>query len=81
MEQGSRLKSGRRFLRSGDINLPIPTIKTLRENAHVSQAVFAAVLNTSVSTVQKWETGDKKPSGPSLKLLNLIERKGLEAVI
>lgn len=61
--------------------MPPRKIKTLRENAHVSQAVFAAVLNTSVSTVQKWETGDKKPSGPSLKLLNLIERKGLEAVI
>lgn len=56
-------------------------IKALREQAHVSQAVFAAVLNTSVSTVQKWEVGDKKPSGPSLKLLNLIDRKGLEAVI
>ena len=47
----------------------------------MSQAEFAAVLNTSVSTVQKWEAGDKKPSGPSLKLLNLIERKGIEAVI
>jgi putative transcriptional regulator len=56
-------------------------IKSLRECAHVSQAVFAAVLNTSLSTVQKWEVGDKKPSGPSLKLLNLIENKGLEAVI
>jgi putative transcriptional regulator len=56
-------------------------IKSLREQAHVSQAVFAAVLNISLSTVQKWEVGDKKPSGPSLKLLNLIENKGLEAVI
>ena len=56
-------------------------IKALREQAHVSQAVFAAVLNTSVSTVRKWEVGDKKPSGPSLKLLNLVERKGLEAII
>jgi putative transcriptional regulator len=56
-------------------------IKALREKAHVSQAVFAAVLNTSISTVQKWEIGNKKPSGPSLKLLNLIERKGLEAVL
>lgn len=56
-------------------------IKALRTRARVSQAVLAAVLNTSVSTVQKWEAGDKKPSGPSLKLLNLIERKGLEAVI
>ena len=56
-------------------------IKLLRKRSHLSQAVFAAVLNTSVSTVQKWEVGDKKPSGPSLKLLNLIERKGLEAVL
>lgn len=39
------------------------------------------MLNTSVSTAQKWEVGDKKPSGPSLKLLNLVERKGLEAII
>jgi putative transcriptional regulator len=62
--------------------MPPQTIKSMREQAHVSQAVFAAVLNTSLSTVQqKWEVGDKKPSGPSLKLLNLIERKGLEAVI
>jgi putative transcriptional regulator len=62
-------------------DMPPRKIKNLRESAHVSQAVFAAVLNKSVSTVQKWEAGDKKPSGPSLKLLNLIERKGLEAVI
>lgn len=61
--------------------IPPRKIKQIREKAHVSQAVFAAVLNTSISTVQKWEIGDKKPSGPSLKLLNLIERKGLEAVL
>lgn len=56
-------------------------IKRIRKQANVSQAVFAAVLNTSVSTVQKWEVGEKRPSGPSLKLLSLIERKGLEAVL
>jgi len=61
--------------------MPPQRIKSLREKAHVSQAVFAAVLNTSLSTVQKWEIGDKKPSGPSLKLLNLIDRRGLEAVL
>ena len=61
--------------------IPPKQIKSLREQAHLSQAVFAAVLNTSLSTVQKWEVGDKRPSGPSLKLLNLIERKGLEAVL
>ena len=62
-------------------DMPPQQIKSLREQAHLSQAVFAAVLNTSLSTVQKWEIGDKRPSGPSLKLLNLIERKGLEAVL
>ena len=61
--------------------MPPREIKSLREQARLSQAVFAAVLNTSLSTVQKWEVGDKKPGGASLKLLNLIERKGLEAVL
>ena len=56
-------------------------IKLIRENSKLNQTVFATVLNTSVSTVQKWEIGEKKPSGPSLKLLNLIDRKGLEAVL
>lgn len=61
--------------------MPPERIKRLRERTSLSQAVFAAVLNTSVSTVRKWEIGDKRPSGPSLKLLSLIERKGLEAVL
>ena len=61
--------------------MPPQKIKSLRESANLSQAVFASVLNISVSTVQKWEVGDKKPSGPSLKLLDLIERKGLEVVL
>ncbi|WP_233154730.1 helix-turn-helix domain-containing protein [Candidimonas nitroreducens] len=65
---------------------PIPAydseeIRTMRKKLKVSQAVLAAILNTSVSTIRKWEQGDKKPSGPSLKLLNLLDRKGLEAVL
>lgn len=55
-------------------------IQAIRSRNQMSQAVFAAVLNTSVSTVQKWEIGEKRPSGPSLKLLNIIERRGLEAL-
>lgn len=55
-------------------------IKRLRLKEKASQAVFAAYLNTSVSTVQKWEIGEKKPSGPALKLLDLVERKGLKAL-
>ncbi len=56
-------------------------IRKIRKRAHVSQAVFAACLNTSLSTVQKWEIGKKRPTGIALKLLNLIEQKGLEAVV
>ena len=53
-------------------------IKYLRLRYKVSQGVFAAFLNTSLSTVQKWECGAKKPSGASLKLLNIVDVKGLD---
>lgn len=56
-------------------------VKALRHRLNLSQAVLASVLNTSLSTVRKWEVGDKRPSGPSQKLLDIIERKGLEAVL
>lgn len=55
-------------------------IKALREKEHVSQAVFAAYLNTSPSTVKQWEQGAKKPRGTSLKLLNLVAHKGLSVL-
>jgi len=61
-------------------NLSAAQIKRLRTRNKASQAVFAAYLNTSPSTVQKWEQGQKKPNGPSLKLLNLVQQKGLEAL-
>jgi putative transcriptional regulator len=56
-------------------------IKRIRMKNKASQAVFAAYLNTGKSTVQKWEQGQKKPNGPSLKLLNLVAEKGLEALV
>lgn len=56
-------------------------IRALRDRFKLSQAVLASVLNTSLSTVRQWEIGDKHPSGPSLKLLSLLERKGLEALM
>ena len=56
-------------------------IKRIREHARVSQPVFAHYLNTSESTVQKWETGQKKPSGMALKLLRVVEKHGLEVLV
>lgn len=55
-------------------------IRALRLRQKASQAVFAAYLNTTPSTIQKWEQGQKKPNGPSLKLLNLVDSKGLDAL-
>ena len=55
-------------------------IKQIRESFHVSQAVFAQLINTSVSTVQKWEIGSKRPTGTALKLLHLIQDRGLSAI-
>jgi putative transcriptional regulator len=53
-------------------------IKQLRESHNVSQPVFAKYLNTSESTVEKWETGANKPSGIALKLLHIVQKHGLE---
>ena len=55
-------------------------IKRIRTRSNASQGVFAAYLNTSKSTVQKWERGAKRPNGPSLKLLNIVDQKGLSAL-
>lgn len=56
-------------------------IKRLRETLNISQPVFARYLNTSVSTVQKWESGVKRPSGLSLKLLNVVQKHGLKVLM
>lgn len=55
-------------------------IRRIRRKENVSQAVFAAVLNVGKATVAAWEQGGKGPSGPALKLLELVERKGLSAL-
>lgn len=55
-------------------------IRKLREREEVSQDVFAHYLNVSKDSVSRWERGQKKPAGSSLKLLSLVERKGLEAI-
>ncbi|MEI6729969.1 MAG: DNA-binding transcriptional regulator [Pseudomonadota bacterium] len=52
-------------------------IKQIRESNHLSQPVFASYLNTSKSTVQKWESGAKHPSGIALKLLSIVQKHGI----
>lgn len=56
-------------------------IRTLRERENVSQPVFARYLNVSKNLVSDWERGVKKPGGPALRLLDLVSRKGLAALV
>jgi putative transcriptional regulator len=53
-------------------------IQRLRKANKVSQPVFARYLNTSESTIEKWETGAKRPSGMALKLLAIVQKHGLQ---
>ena len=55
-------------------------IRALRHREHVSQAVFAMHLNVSKGIISQWERGEKHPAGASLKLLALVQEKGLDAI-
>ena len=55
-------------------------IKAIRAREHISQPVFARYLNVSKNLVSDWERGVKKPGGPALRLLTVIQKKGLEAI-
>lgn len=56
-------------------------IKAIREKENISQSVFAHYLNVSKNMISEWERGVKKPSGTALKLLNLVQNKGLSAIV
>ena len=81
---GAISKSTMRDFDASCLSVPKPLepkqIKKLRERANVSQPVFARYLNISESTVEKWETGAKRPSGPALKLLAVVQKHGLDVL-
>lgn len=56
-------------------------IRAIREKEHVSQPVFARYLNVSQNLVSDWERGAKRPGGPALRLLALVQRNGLNAIV
>ncbi len=55
-------------------------IKHIRQREHISQPVFARYLNVSKNLISDWERGIKKPGGPALRLLTVIQKKGLESI-
>ncbi|MDR3474084.1 MAG: helix-turn-helix domain-containing protein [Devosia sp.] len=56
-------------------------IRALREQAHMSQAVFAKHLNLTVGYISQLEREVKRPTGPALALLDIIRRKGIEVIL
>ena len=66
--------------------MPVPKlssdqIKSIRQKNHASQAVFARYLNVTTGLVSQWERGERSPSGPALKLLSIVQKKGLDALL
>ena len=61
-------------------DLTAEEIQKIRKREGVSQGVFARFLNVKTKLVSEWERGEKKPSGPSLKLLAIVKAKGLDAI-
>lgn len=55
-------------------------IRQIRRREHISQPVFARYLNVSKNLVSDWERGVRRPGGPALRLLTVIQKKGLQAI-
>jgi putative transcriptional regulator len=87
LTKAARDKITMRHLGASDISSAViatisgPDIRAIRERAKLSQAVFARFLNVTPGYVSQLERGDKTPTGPALVLLNVIRRKGLEAIL
>jgi putative transcriptional regulator len=81
-EIGAMNKATMRHFDKSCLSVPAPIepqqIKKIRLKYKVSQPVFARYLNTSESTVEKWESGAKRPSGMALKLLDIVQKHGLK---
>ena len=65
-----------------NLNIHIPKvhlapndIKLIRKRTHLSQAVFAKLLNVSLSSVRQWEQGAKNPNGSTQVLLELLNKR------
>ena len=60
--------------------MPPERIRAVREREHLSQPVFARYMNVSKNLVSDWERGVKKPGGPALRLLTVVEKNGIQAI-
>lgn len=67
-------KAGKKSLRTHTLKDPAP-VRDIRTKLKLSQAAFAGLMGVSVRTIQDWEQGRRKPSGPAVALLRIAEQK------
>ncbi|MCC6501034.1 MAG: helix-turn-helix domain-containing protein [Anaerolineales bacterium] len=67
-------KAGARTLRAYTLKEPAPP-KIIRTKLKLSQSAFAGLMGVSLRTIQDWEQGRRKPSGPAVALLRIAEQK------
>jgi putative transcriptional regulator len=67
-------KAGKRSLRVHTLKEPAPP-KIIRTKLKLSQSAFAGLMGVSLRTIQDWEQGRRRPSGPAIALLRIAEQK------
>ncbi len=67
-------KAGEKALRTHTLKEPAP-VRVIRTKLKLSQSAFAGLMGVSVRTIQDWEQGRRKPSGPAIALLRIAEQK------
>ena len=67
-------KAGKKSLRVHTLKEPAPP-KVIRTKLKLSQSAFAGLMGVSLRTIQDWEQGRRKPSGPAVALLRIAEQK------
>jgi putative transcriptional regulator len=67
-------KAGEKTLKTRSLKEPA-SVHVIRTRLNLSQAAFAGLMGVSVRTVQDWEQGRRKPSGPAAALLRIADQK------
>ena len=68
------IKAGKKILRVHSLKEPAPP-QVIRSKLKLSQSAFAGLMGVSLRTIQDWEQGRRKPSGPAVALLRIAEQK------
>ena len=67
-------KAGTKSLRVHTLKQPAAP-QIIRSKLRLSQSAFAGMMGVSLRTIQDWEQGRRKPSGPAIALLRIAEQK------